>query len=526
MDKHFPIIYVRGFAMTRGEIDETSVDPFCGFNLGSTVYRAVADPAAKPRKFIFESPIVRLMKDHEYRDVYIDGEDLTEHLEWKDGIPRASIVVYRYYDEASTVLGTAQTPPMTQFGLGLADLVGRIQRLVCANASNELTPDTFKCYLVAHSMGGLVCRTFLQNPACDPNNMKRYVDKFFTYATPHNGIDVGGFNVPEWLSLDQINNFSRDRMFDYLGLDKKLKKDGKVDRVDWLPESSLSIARVFCLVGTNRSDYDVAAGLSRTFAGHGSDGLVRIENAVVCGIDKNAAATRSAAKAFVYRSHSGFYGIVNSEEGYQNLTRFLFGDVRIDIWMDLDTLDLPKDVQDAAAGKEVDALYQFELLASPRGKLWYLTRRVSEEDSVGCLRYQDWQQAPDRNRNFYLSSAFLAKTAMVDPARRSLAYSARLGIKVPDFEINRKLWVNEHFEGGYMFQDALLLEAFLPEAGGDGSWRVTGRWQSSTDPANAVDLRVDFTKTPSVEVVAAFSSETKGKIAGRLRLVVSPWNVG
>jgi hypothetical protein len=77
-----------------------------------------------------------------------------------------------------------------------------------------------------------------------------------------------------------------------------------------------------------------------------------------------------------------------------------------------------------------------------------------------------------------------------------------------------------------MFQDALLLEAFLPEAGGDGSWRVTGRWQSSTDPANAVDLRVDFTKTPSVEVVAAFSSETKGKIAGRLRLVVSPWNVG
>jgi hypothetical protein len=33
--------------------------------------------------------------------------------------------------------------------------------------------------------------------------------------------------------------------------------------------------------------------------------------------------------AYVYRSHSGYYGIVNSEEGYQNLTRFLFGDVRI-----------------------------------------------------------------------------------------------------------------------------------------------------------------------------------------------------
>ena len=46
-----PIIYVRGFAMTRAEIDETSADPFCGFNLGSTVYRAVPDKRRSFRKF-------------------------------------------------------------------------------------------------------------------------------------------------------------------------------------------------------------------------------------------------------------------------------------------------------------------------------------------------------------------------------------------------------------------------------------------------------------------------------------------
>ncbi|CUQ67646.1 protein of unknown function [Candidatus Nitrospira inopinata] len=27
-----PIIYVRGYAMTQGEIDRTTADPFCGFN--------------------------------------------------------------------------------------------------------------------------------------------------------------------------------------------------------------------------------------------------------------------------------------------------------------------------------------------------------------------------------------------------------------------------------------------------------------------------------------------------------------
>lgn len=45
-----PIIYVRGFAATRGEMDETSADPFCGFNLGSTIFRATPDADRRTRK--------------------------------------------------------------------------------------------------------------------------------------------------------------------------------------------------------------------------------------------------------------------------------------------------------------------------------------------------------------------------------------------------------------------------------------------------------------------------------------------
>jgi len=32
-----PIIYVRGYAMTNGEKDETPADPFCGLNLGFAI---------------------------------------------------------------------------------------------------------------------------------------------------------------------------------------------------------------------------------------------------------------------------------------------------------------------------------------------------------------------------------------------------------------------------------------------------------------------------------------------------------
>ncbi len=282
-NKTYPIVYVRGFAMSRTEIDETTADPFCGFNVGSTVYRATPDRKQPPRKFFFQSPVVRLARDFGYNDVYLDGEDLADLADKPQGVKAASIVIYRYYDSASTLFGDGKTPPMKDFGSGLSELIWRVRKLICANAENALKEEEFRCYLVAHSMGGLVCRTFLQNPHCDPRNVRPCVDKFFTYATPHNGIDMAGVNVPEWLTLDRISNFNRETMAGYLELDGFDKNDKTKDRVDLMPDAAFPIDRVFCLVGTNRSDYQVAEGLSRTFVGHGSDGLVHIENAVVCG---------------------------------------------------------------------------------------------------------------------------------------------------------------------------------------------------------------------------------------------------
>jgi hypothetical protein len=114
----------------------------------------------------------------------------------------------------------------------------------------------------------------------DPGKARKCVDKFFTYATPHNGIDVGGFNIPSSLSLFDIDNFDCDkRMPQYLDLVAAHNRHG---RVDLIPEDRFPSRRIFCMGGTNRMDYD--------------------------------------------------------------------------------------------AGRVVDALYQIEMLAPPRGKLWYLSR--------------------------------------------------------------------------------------------------------------------------------------------------------
>lgn len=433
----FPIIYVRGFAAFRSEIDETTADPFCGFNLGSTVYRAVPERDRKPRKFIFESSVVRLASDFGYEDVYEDGYDIVDP-DWiankNNKLTSKSIIIFRYYDEASRLLGSAKTPEISEFSKELSKLIIRVRNLLIANTDNEITTENFRCYLVGHSMGGLVCRGLLQNPDNDVENARRYVDKFFTYATPHNGIELGGLNVPAWLGLLDVNNFNRDNMADYLNLKPAFEK---TKSVAWLPAKAFPAEKVFCMVGTNRTDYEVALGASRTFAGNGSDGLVRIENATLKGLNEDGTPGVPCAKAFAYRSHSGFYGIVNSEESYQNLTRFLFGDVRVDIWVEIDEVRLPKKVQEAANnGEDINALYQIEVLASPRGKLWYLTRRIAEEDSVACFTHKEFTAAQNGIKE-YLSTVFLAKFAKVNKRRPSLDYSLYLGVRVPDYEIEK-----------------------------------------------------------------------------------------
>ena len=129
LNAKYPIIYVRGYAMTQGEQDETTADPFCGFNLGSTVYRATPDKDKPAKKFIFESPVLRLTTDYKYSDVYRNGLDIMDP-DWEGSIPAKSIVIYRYYEEASKLLGIGETPDITHFAKGLSKLILQVRKLV------------------------------------------------------------------------------------------------------------------------------------------------------------------------------------------------------------------------------------------------------------------------------------------------------------------------------------------------------------------------------------------------------------
>jgi hypothetical protein len=71
-DRLLPIVYLRGFAGGDGEIDETTADPFNGFNVGSVLTRTgwTGDAA----RHVFESPVLRLTQPpFNYRLTFSDG---------------------------------------------------------------------------------------------------------------------------------------------------------------------------------------------------------------------------------------------------------------------------------------------------------------------------------------------------------------------------------------------------------------------------------------------------------------------
>ena len=470
MDKiehpYHPIIYVRGYAMTQGEIDETSSTPYMGFNLGTTKVRQNWD--GKVRRHIFESPLIRLMKDYGYRDIYHNGHEITGRIKPK------SIVIYRYYEDADSDLGTRKALSIPEAAAGLNDLILKLRDQVCGD--DAASRQAFKVYLVAHSMGGLVCRCMLQNERYGSIEAREMVDKVFTYATPHNGIEMLGINVPGFLKLWDINNFNHARMVEYLGL------QGKPERVDSL-DGKFDPQRFFCLVGTNPGDYQAAAGLSSKLAGEMSDGLVRITNAAV----------QDSPRAFVHRSHSGPFGIVNSEDGYQNLTRFLFGTHRVDGYMEVESLPLPRSIREALEKqKSIRGSYYFEVMLAPRGAITYtMTQRRKDTFSAILRKFDELLRVEQvhglqRQRSPYLFTAYLDKAKITTGGQ--LVFSVDVTVSSTEFEIDEFLFFDKSIPGENLFRKNIVIRITSAENGpvvryifSDESWGESRGTEVETD---------------------------------------------
>jgi len=324
--ERLPIVYIRGYAGPTAGINAQVEDPFYGFNAGSTHIRVAGDGA--PAFYQFEGPLVRLIGDEQYK-VYVRGsqEQILDDPDPQGALDPASLWIYRFYDQAAT---TFQAPPHQNLaerlinlgrqkisapGFNIEDAAAGLYDFIQKIRARTGAP---KVYVIAHSMGGLIARCMIQKKCQQDGRVaaRDIVAKLYTYGTPHGGIRSAG-GLAQWIeatfSPAGSDIFAPEKMQGYLDPHKNFGDDCDPGwDPQFIDDALFPLDDIFCLVGTDPADYGWGP---RTVMGPQTDGLVHIANAYV----------RGAHRAYVYKSHSGAYGEVNSEEGYQNLRRFLFG---------------------------------------------------------------------------------------------------------------------------------------------------------------------------------------------------------
>ncbi len=500
MSESYPVVYIRGYAMTQSEVEDTFNRPYYGFNLGSTQIRQ--GRREKPVMRIFESPVVRLIKDEAYVDSFnrfvdagnrpIAGSVSAQgaRADW-----RRTLWVFRYYDQESELLG-GDRKEIEDYAVALAEFLHGI-RTACGS------PEDFSVNLVAHSMGGLVARSYLQNGGLfqreELQNLAPVpVNKLFTYGTPHKGISfrkgLGWIeDIRDLVGIGGADSFGAQRIREFLDLDAAAPLHSYTPLPHAPPRE-----KVMSLIGTNYRDYVVWA--AKKGVGPGSDGLVAIENAYVQG----------APRAFVHRSHSGPFGIVNSESGYQNLSRFLFGDYRYEL--KLAPVAARRQLPGLAKSDTLDYLL-VETSVVIRGLAVEVQQRKEDTQSgiiVGMEAAADGSYRATDERDVHLYTGYLSAARKKKGARY---LRAALDIRIePHYRHDG--WIRDsRFEGEAFFSARLHFGIRATRAG----IRIQYRWGDSLQSRNTMPKEDGFCEIPLPAAANRYLA------TGGIRLRVSPW---
>ena len=223
-----------------------------------------------------------------------------------------------------------------------------------------------------------------------------------------------------------------------------------------------------------------------------------------------------APRAFVHRSHSGHYGLVNSESGYQNLRRFLFGEWRVLVELSDVSVTLPPEVErKKAGGARVLASYHIDTIVSVRGVPVELNRRTCEE---GSAIFRTWRELTRKRTRLF--TAFVMGSARVNPRRRSLGLALRLQVRVPEYEVDGRLF-DQHYEGGTLFADKLNVEVTPGAAGGS---QVRYGWDGRTPNRAPRSLELVEEGEALVGAIPVTSGRAHPGIDGTIRLTITRWN--
>jgi hypothetical protein len=493
----YPIVYVRGYAMTSNEREDTFHDTYYGFS-ATSVEKRDAPPPDYFRADMFEGQLIRFMKLGRY--AYFDAtnrglDDCTDN-------PARSVWVCRFYDQ----------DVMRDNLRRIEDHAEELRVMVCETIPARLKErgvdlgrglKDFKVILIAHSMGGLVCRTLIQNllPA-RREKPADWVHRMITLGTPHKGIDLG--RIPDFMErfvLRKSNPFNAN-IFEAKRMREYLKLPQGYEPHSLGPENSaysFPVKRCLCIIGSDYESY----GAVQHVTGRFSDGLVKQDNAYcVAGKPDSRGKYGSAQKPYwanVHRAHSGRRGVVNSYESFENIHRFLFGDTKAEIYLEDLHLGTP-------VAADTRYYYDLEFALSIRGMPVYLHRR----QQVPCENAIRYSREDIEKKTVLLHTLFLDSSLRSDPAPYS---HFKVEFRLREFAVKKGfLWDNEYPEKTVFGEDLEVrvgdFDASVPGKEVQYRWLSDGAgWQNASKSAEGFRIPL----------------RTAGALTGNFLIRPAPW---
>lgn len=498
----YPIVYVRGFAPTGGSREDAFYDTYYGY-AQSAVERRDAPPPRYLEPIVFEGQLIRLLKEYGYVDAANGGLALAlGNPASTSQNPTRSLWISRFYDR--DVL-SGQVRDIEEHAEDLRRLVcetipEQLQRLEGVRVDLGKDNRDYKVILIAHSMGGLVCRCLIQNllPA-RRQAPKRWIHRLVTIGTPHGGIELSA--VPDFLEELAVGKgnalggaiFKEARMRQYLRLDKK-GPDGELPDLKSL-NGRFPEGRCLCVIGSDHVSY----GAARVVTGAVSDGLVKQGRAYIKG----------AYWANVHRAHSGRRGLVNSFETYENVRRFLFGDTRVRLWLE------GVDLKTALPPENVEEFYDVEFSLSVRGTGVFLHQRKQNP----CENAQRFGRGAFPLQSVHLHTGFLDTRlrARGDPFSHFL-----LAFRVAQHRVREGFLFDHQYPERTIYSESIEVRVDL--ADGTRAAAVQYRWLSDTaDPDDAGSW---LPASLGADGVFRFPFREAHTLAGELCIRPSPWPDG
>ena len=106
----------------------------------------------------------------------------------------------------------------------------------------------------------------------------------------------------------------------------------------------------------------------------------------------------------------------------------------------------------------------------------------------------------------------------------SVSFALDLNVQVPDYEVDGALFLKQHYEGGYIYRDLIIIEAF-PDSTAPAGWLVKYGYQDKTP--NVADKTAEVYDLPDGSGIGfdlKVVQPNRPGITAALRFQARSWN--